>query len=332
MATSSSPDFGEARSALSCKTLVPSGSFDMPGNRRDEHERRSMANEQHRFTWCMNSGALAILLHQTPLRFKGIDILADILFCIALVTYVVFSILFIARFVWFRKAAYLEIVDNIAELTFTSCWAISFMVLTGCVALLVSTASWGGYPFTIVAYVMWWFVQTWNACLLFWAFTILIRRHEPSNANLPFSIIIPAVSVSTVGLTGAVISTYAVGLSARLAIPVMIVSFQWTGVGILFGILLTSYLFWSLLTKGWPAPDQTATLFILVGPMGMYMRCYRSINDADNTFQANPRQPYKPSPRQHQLTAVSASTTPAPSSPQNQPRPWRQPASSSPSS
>ncbi|KAF2480859.1 voltage-dependent anion channel-domain-containing protein [Neohortaea acidophila] len=180
-----------------------------------------MANEQHRFTWCMNSGALAILLHQTPLRFKGIDILADILFCIALVTYVVFSILFIARFVWFRKAAYLEI--------------------------------------------------TWNACLLFWAFTILIRRHEPSNANLPFSIIIPAVSVSTVGLTGAVISTYAVGLSARLAIPVMIVSFQWTGVGILFGILLTSYLFWSLLTKGWPAPDQTATLFILVGPMGMYM-------------------------------------------------------------
>lgn len=155
-----------------------------------------------------------------------------------------------------------------AELTFAPCWTIAFMTLTSCVALIVSSAYWGGYPFTIVAYVMWWFVQTWNAISLFWAFTILIRRHEASSQRLPTSIIIPAVSVSTIGLTGAVVSTYSYDISACLAVPVMILSFSWTGIGILLGLILTSWLFHAILADGWPVPDQTASMFILVGPMG----------------------------------------------------------------
>lgn len=216
----------------------------------------------------MNSGALAELIHQCPYRFNGIDIIADIFFVIALTTYVIFSIIFILRLLWFKRTAYLEIVNNVNELTFTSCWAISFMTLTSCVALIVSTASWGGYAFTLVAYVMWWFVQTWNMCFLFWAFTSLIRRHDMGDQRIPTSLIIPAVSVSTVGITGAVVSAYAYNLSAHLAVPVMIVSFQWTGVGVLFGLILYVYIFYALLAQGWPPPDQTPSLFIMVGPMG----------------------------------------------------------------
>lgn len=140
----------------------------------------------------MNAGAIAELLHQCPYRFNGIDILANIFFVIGLVLYLVFSGIFIARFVWFGRDAYEEIVTNMADLTFVACWAIAFMTLTSNVALIVSTAWWGGYPFSIVAYVMVWFVQFWNLTLLLWAFITLIRRHDSSDRRMPMSIIIPA--------------------------------------------------------------------------------------------------------------------------------------------
>ncbi|KAK5166704.1 uncharacterized protein LTR77_008248 [Saxophila tyrrhenica] len=243
-----------------------------------------LLTRKDRFTWCMNSGAIAELLHQCPYRFNGIDILANIFFVINLVLYVVFSSLFIARFVWFKRAAYDEVVNNMAELTFLSCWAIAFMTLTSDVALILSTAWWGGYHFTLVAYVMFWFVQAWNTVLLLWAFITLIRRHDSSDRRMPTSIIIPAVSMSTASITGAVVAAFAKDLSSRLAVPVMIVSFNWVGVGILTGLILYVYLFHSLLAQGWPAPDQTATMFILVGPMGQSAAALQILGAAATTY------------------------------------------------
>ncbi|KAK3704987.1 hypothetical protein LTR37_013504 [Vermiconidia calcicola] len=236
------------------------------------------------FTWCMNSGALAQLIHQCPYRFNGIDILANIFFVINLVLYVTFTCIFVFRLIWFKWDAYHEIVSSMAELTFTPCWCIAFMTLTSNVTLIVSTAWWGGYPFSMVAYVMFWFIQSWNALSLFWAFITLIRRHDASDRRTPTSIIIPAVSVSTVAITGAVVAAYAKDLSARLAVPVMIVSFNWVGVGILMGLILYVYLFHSLLAQGWPAPDQTATLFILVGPMGQSAAALQILGAAATTY------------------------------------------------
>ncbi len=94
----------------------------------------------------MNAGAIAELLHQCPYRFNGIDILANIFFVFNLVFYVIFSCLFIARFLWFGRNAYEEVVNSMVDLTFVSCWAIAFMTLTSDVALIVSTASWVAMP------------------------------------------------------------------------------------------------------------------------------------------------------------------------------------------
>jgi len=232
----------------------------------------------------MNSGALAELIHQIPYHFNGKDDLANIFFVIALVTYTLFSVIFILRFAWFRSAAYYEIVDNIGELTFFSCWAIAFMTLTSNVALIVSTAWWGGHPFAIVAYVMWWFVMAWNLGLLVWCFTVMIRRHKLYDQQMPTSVIIPAVSVSTIGVTGAVVAAYAKDLSATLAVPVIILSFNWIGIGILLGVILSVYLFHSFLSQGWPAPGQTATVFILVGPMGQSAAGLSILGAAASTY------------------------------------------------
>ena len=232
----------------------------------------------------MNASAIAQLLHQCPYRFNGIDIVADIFFAIDLVLFIIFSVIFILRFGLFRGVAYREITSDLAELTFSPCWAIAFMTLTSGVSSIVSNACWGGYPFTIVAYAMWWFVMVWNMAFLYWAFTTLIRKHDSSDRRMPTSIIIPAVSVSTVAVTGAAVATYSKDLSARLAVPVMILSFMWDGIGILFGIILYVYLFHALLAQGWPPPDQTATLFILVGPMGQSAAALQMLGAAATTY------------------------------------------------
>ena len=101
---------------------------------------------------------------------------------------------------------------------------------------------------------------------------------------MPTSIIIPAVSVSTVAITGAVVSAFSKDLSARLAVPMMVVSFNWVGVGILLGLILYVYLFHALLAEGWPPPDQAPTIFILVGPMGQSAAALQILGAAATTY------------------------------------------------
>ena len=232
----------------------------------------------------MNSGALSGLIHNCPYKFNGMYVIAGIFFAIDLVLYIIFSAIFILRFVWFRGSAYKEIESDMAELTFFPCWCIAFMTLTSSVATVISTTTWGGYPFSLVSYVMFWFVSGWDLIVLLWAFITLIRRHEASDRRIPMSIIIPAVSVSTVAITGANVAVYAKDLSAKLAVPMMIVSFNFVGIGILLGLILYVYLFHGMLARGWPAPAQTASLFILVGPMGQSAAALQILGSAATTY------------------------------------------------
>ena len=232
----------------------------------------------------MNSGALSGLIHNCPYDFNGRYVIAGVLFVINLVLFTVFSIIFCLRFIWFKGDAYKEIVNSMPELTFTPCWPISFMTLTTGVAVVVSNTSWGGHPFSVVAFVMFWIVSFWDLIVLLWAFIILIRQHEANDRRIPFSIIVPAVSVATVAITGANVAAFAKDLSAKLAVPVMILSFNWVGIGIILGLILYVYLFHALLAQGWPPADATPTMFIMVGPMGQSAAALQILGAAATTY------------------------------------------------
>lgn len=215
----------------------------------------------------MNSGVLALLLHNLPYQFRGLGIIATMFYVLDLVTFTFFSIAFILRFVMYGATAYREVINEPPELMFCACWPIAFMTLTSLTSLITSNAYWG-HSFTIVAYVMWWFVSLWALLFLFGTFIILIRQHDASDRRLPMLVILPAVSVSTAAVEGGIVASMSYEISPNLAVPVIIVGFLLVGVGILFGFMLTIYLFHSLLAKGWPPAAQTATVFIFIGPMG----------------------------------------------------------------
>lgn len=231
----------------------------------------------------MNSGQLAILMHQCPYQFNGIRIIADVFFVFDLVLLVVFTCIFVLRFIMFKKEAYSEIVGNQSDLMLCACWPIAWLNLIALVSIAVSTASWGGHAFTIVAYVGWWIMVAWSLLLLLWVLITLVRRHEASDRQIPTLIIIPAVSVSTIALVGGIVTGLSSHASARISVPVIIVSFMTAGVGVMMGLILSTLLLHGLLATGWPAPPQTASMFVLIGPMGQSAAALLVLGEAAST-------------------------------------------------
>lgn len=232
----------------------------------------------------MNSGIISLLTHQLPYQFHGLRIISTIFFVLDLLLFVFFSIAFILRFVLYRGHAYQEITNDQNELMLCGCWPIAFMTLTSLTALICSNAYWG-HAFTIVAYVMWWLVTLWALVFLCWIFTTLIRKHDAKDIRLSTMVILPAVSVSTAAVEGGVVAALSYDLDDRLGIPVIIVSFMLVGTGIIFGLMLSTYLFHRLLADGWPPPAMTASIFIFIGPCGQSAAALQQLGAAANKYE-----------------------------------------------
>lgn len=232
----------------------------------------------------MNSGIISLLTHQLPYQFHGLKIISTIFYVLDLVLFVFFSTALILRFCLYRRAAYQEITDDQNELMLMGCWPIAFMTLTGLTAIIPGNAYWG-HSFTIVAYVMWWFVAIWCLVFLCWIFTTLIRSHNAKDVRLSMMVILPAVSVSTAAVEGAAVVALGYDLEPHLAIPVIIVSFLLVGTGILFGLMLSTFLFNKLLSDGWPPAAMTASIFIFIGPCGQSAAALQLLGSAANKYQ-----------------------------------------------
>ncbi len=232
----------------------------------------------------MNAGILGTLLHQLPYQFHGLHVISTVFFILDLILYIAFSGIYILHFAIHRRNAYDELVGSVAELCLFPCWSISFMTLVSFVTLTASNAPWGGHAFTVLAVAMWWIVVAWSFSMLVFVFTILIRRHTILDRQLPTLIIIPAVGVATLAAVGGLVTCFAHEISAGLAVPIIIMSICAVGVGIILGLMLYTYLLHQLLAKGWPPPPQTATLFILVGPVGQSAAALQLIGQAADNY------------------------------------------------
>lgn len=236
----------------------------------------------------MNAGIIGILLHQLPYQFSGLPVLSTIAFLVDFVLFICFSTILLARFIWFGQQAYQELTDDVSELSLLACWPIAWLTLSSLVCLIVSTAGWGGHSFTIVGYVMWWIGVAWMLVLLLFAFITIIRRQKgaaDAGANLPPVILIPTMGVATVAVTGGLISSYSAGMSAGMAVPVIIVAFLIAGIGMFMATFLYTLVIYRLFASGWPDPMLTPTLFILIGPMAQSAGALQILGNAASTYQ-----------------------------------------------
>lgn len=236
----------------------------------------------------MNAGIIGIILHQFPYQFRGVGVCSIIAFLIDFVFFIVFSVIMLARLVMFRGQAYSEITSDPSSLCLLATWPIAWMTLSALVSLIVSTSRWGGHAFTIVGYVMWWFGVAWTVATLFFIYIVMIRsKQDRSNISwVPPPIVMPAVAVATAAVTGGLIASYSFNISARMAVPVIIVSFILAGIGIFLVLLLYSILLYQLFVTGFPEGPSSALLFLLIGPVSQSSAALQVLGSAASTYMA----------------------------------------------
>ena len=236
-----------------------------------------------RFTWCMNSGIIAIIEHQLPYQFNGLGQISAIFWMIDLVLFIIFSILMFLKLATYQGQAYGELVNDVQQLGLLACWPIAWLTIVAFVSLSISQSHWGGHAFTLVAYVMWWIGAAWSIATVCFVLITITRRHDVSNRDLPPMIFLPSVNVATLATVGGLVSTYSTGISARLAVPVMISSFA-VGVSLFIAIILYTMLVHRLFTKGFPPPALAPSLFLFVGPLGQSAAALQILGSAASTY------------------------------------------------
>ena len=232
------------------------------------------------FTWVMNIGLIALLTHTCPYQFHGLYIISTILYVTALTLFVLFCIIMGLRFALYFKQAVTEISTDVQELCFTACMPISWMVLTTLTAVIVSNAHWGGHAFTIVAYVMWWISVAWTLSSALIVYIVLTKNSLTNADNISLAIILPAVATSTAAAEGGLICIYAYDMSARMAVPVIIVSFMLLGIGTLIAINIYTMFLQRILINTWLDGVKQPSLCLLLGPTGQGATAFLALGTA----------------------------------------------------
>ena len=151
------------------------------------------------------------------------------MFILAIVLFVVFTLVHITRLICFPRSAYQQTVSDHEQTCLWGCASIGLLTITTQISLTASTAKWGYHDLSVVAYVIWWIA---TACMVTTAMVVyifLIKTKHTKDVTLTAAILIPAVGTMTDALVGGIICTYSSDLSARMAVPVIVVSYMLLG-------------------------------------------------------------------------------------------------------
>ena len=243
------------------------------------------------FAIAISTGGLALILaspfpYSAPWQLR----LASVLYVFEIVLFVVFTVLTLARWIIYPHIAVRRALADPDELCSYAIPPIALMTIASLTATQVSTTAWGGHAFTLVAYVLWWIG-------MFWIFltgvvvivTCIYTGNQMDRSMTPVLFMAP-VGLATAGVEAGTITNNATEMSARLAIPMIVVGYFVVGIALFTGIILYTLFFHRLLAAGLNPPAQRAGLFILIGAAGQLSSAFQILGNAAQTYF----QQYKP--------------------------------------
>jgi tellurite resistance protein TehA-like permease len=183
------------------------------------------------------------------------------------VLFTLFFILQVLRWCIYPHVAIRRALSDADELGAYAIMPIALMTIAGLTASQVSTAYWGGHAFTIVAYVLWWIGLIWVFITALVVITVLIYTGNQMDRVMTPVLFMAPVGLATAGTEAGFISIFSEGMSARLAVPMLVVGYFAVGVAIFMAVLLYTMFFHRLLSAGWSKPAQRPAIFILVGSL-----------------------------------------------------------------
>lgn len=214
----------------------------------------------------MDTGILSIILNLLPYRFSGQGILSTIMFVFNLVVFSSFVLISIIRLSLYPRHAKFEAINTVEEISYMGAPTIAYLTLVAQVSLTCSTA-WG-HGWTIFAYVLWWIGLFWTVTTCSTQVILFTKRSITDDRSISPAIFLPLIGVMTQATTGGIVVNYSYNISARLAVPVIIVSFMCIGYALLLAILYYAIYMHRLIAVGTPKMPKLPSMIICVGPLG----------------------------------------------------------------
>ena len=122
------------------------------------------------FTICMDTGIIALLLHQLPYQFPGLKIISTVLFILNIILYVIFLIVFLSRLFRHPRHTMHEFGSKAGELAGLTCPVVSFLTIQAMFS--VTTGQAWGHSWAVAGYVFWWIGAFLALAVLFSSFYI----------------------------------------------------------------------------------------------------------------------------------------------------------------
>ena len=229
----------------------------------------------------MDTGILSIIMNLLPWQFRGLGVLATIMFVFNIVLFTVFALISLLRLAKFPRHVKMQTLTHEEELSFLGAPAIAYLTLVAQVTLTCSTA-WG-YGWTVFAYVLWWIGLVWTVTLCSFQVIVLAKRDITVDRKLSPAILLPLISVMTLGTTGGLITNYSVGLGASMAVPVIVTGYMCIGYAFFLSLLYYAFIAHKLIAVGLPPPMKIPSLVITVGPVGQFATAIQVLSTAAST-------------------------------------------------
>lgn len=215
-------------------------------------------------------GILAVILHQLPYQFPGLRIISKCIWIYTIVLLVSCLTLYTLRIILYPRHVLHQLRHNILE---TSCLASICIAFTSIIQMTALTLihDWRG-PWALITIILWW-INTAMALLAVLGIPYIhVRLQPPGLTAIPPAILLPLIAALTSAAGGAVVchSADAIGTSARLQIPVIIVSYLEIGIGLPLAICLETIYLARLFSShdAFPAQREIYQTMILCGPPG----------------------------------------------------------------
>lgn len=227
-----------------------------------------------------------------PYRAHWQVALASVFYFTGIVTYLVFAALLIARWVMYPHVALRRAMSDPDELGAYAIPPIALMTIAALTASQVSTGPWGGHGWTIVTYVLWWIGVSWIFATAIVVLMVLVYTGNQADRVMTPVLFMAPVGLATAGTEAGFITVYSNSMSARMAVPQIIVGYFATGVALFMAIILYTIFFHRLLVAGFIAPAKRPASFILVRPCGQLGTAFQILGTSVNQYMRFAR--YKP--------------------------------------
>lgn len=233
------------------------------------------------FAVVISTGGLGLVLN-SPFPYRGYwqVTIATILYVAELVLFFSFAAIMLARWIIYPHVAVRRAMSDPDELGAYAIPPIALMTIAVLTASQVSSGPWGGYAFTLVAYVLWWIGMAWVYLTAVVVLTSLFYTGNQSSRTMSPVLFMAPVGLATAGAEAGFITIYGYEMSARLAVPQLVVGYFAVGVAFFMGILLYAIYLHRLLAAGFTAPAKRASMFILVGPAGQLSTAFQLLGES----------------------------------------------------